>query len=120
MGYIAVFLCNSRGSLIGRHDRSPQAVRMEGRFAEIYLAAYGKDDVKRQWRLAEFLAKLSVKLFGFRIDECGNAHVPRVAVKRTGADQYGVRYTAQKSHHEPILGAAAAYLSATRAAWNAK
>jgi hypothetical protein len=60
---------------------------MEGRFAEIYLAACGKDDVKRQWRLAEFPAKLCIKLFGFRIDECGNAHVPRVAIKRKRIDQ---------------------------------
>jgi hypothetical protein len=93
---------------------------MEGRFAEIYLAACGKEDIKRQWRLAEFPAKLCIKLFGFRIDECGNAHVPGVAMKRTGADQYGITYTAQKSHHESILGAATAYLFATRVAWNAK
>jgi hypothetical protein len=41
-------------------------------------------------------------------------------MKRTGADQYGIRYTAQKSHHESILGATAAYLSAIRATWNVK
>src|SRR5436190_2464943 len=117
---IAVIRCDPRGSLLGRHDCGRQALCMEGRLIEIYLAACGKDDVKRQRRLAEFSAKLRVKIFGFRIDECGNAHVPRIPVKRAGADEHGIRNAAQESHHQSVLIAAAAYLPTTRAAWNAK
>ena len=120
VGYIAMIRCDPRGSLLGRHDCGRQVLCMEGRLIEIYLTACGKDDVKRQRRLAQLSAKLRVKIFAFRIGECGNAHVPRIPVKRAGADEHGIRNAAQKSHHESILGAAAAYLCATRAAWNAK
>jgi hypothetical protein len=92
---------------------------MKGGLIGIYLAACGKDDIERQWWLAEFPAKLRVKVLRFRINECGNAHVPRILVKCAGADEHSVRNAAQKSHHESILVTTAAYLPATRAAWNA-
>ena len=48
------------------------------------------------------------------------SHVPRILVKCARADEHRVRNAAQKSHHQSILIAAAAYLPTTRAAWNAK
>src|SRR6185437_2509884 len=115
-GYVAMVGTDARRPLLRRDDDRAEILRVERGLGEVDLSAGGQHDIERQPWLAEFLPQPVEEVLGVRIDEFGNAHVPRIAMQVAGADEHGVGDAAQKPHDEAIVDAVAADGAAARLA----